>query len=296
MQCCALLLALTPRAQATVEAVDSEGRLVTMDQPATRVIALAPHIVENLFSLGAQDAIVGTVHYSDYPTEAQQIPRVGGVGSMSLEQIVVLEPDLIVLWGSGTSLSLRSNIERLGLSYFVDEIRSLGELEHSLEALGTLTGRAKKGQELARELRQSVTSLSKQSPTPIRSNKHAVPGVFLQVWDQPLQSIGRSHLLNEVIERCGGQSITRSAVGLAPVVSLERVLQEDPALIIVESQEQARHWEKYPQLRATREARVAVIDSDLLYRPSLRLLEGMEKVCSLISNVDDIGVSATQNN
>lgn len=315
MSCCALLLALTPCARAAVEAVDSEGRVISIDQPATRVVALAPHIVENLFSVGAQETIVGTVQYSDYPAPAKLIPRVGGVGSMSLEQILAMQPDLIVLWGSGTSPGLRANIERLGLPYFVDEIRSLEELGSSLQALATLTGHAERGHEVATELRQAVSRLSDgpgvsqsddlsgdlsddqsddlgddqndEHPNKNRQSNEDTPGVFLQVWDQPLQSIGRSHLLNEVIERCGGQSITRTTVGLAPVISLERVLADDPALIIVENQEQAQHWQRYRQLSATREAGIVVIDPDLLHRPTLRLLAGMMEVCAQISASSD---------
>lgn len=285
--CCGLLLALPLGALATVEAQDSEGRLITLDKPATRVVALAPHIVENLFSVGAQETIVGTVEYSDFPAQATLIPRVGGVGTMSLEKILSIQPDLVILWGSGTSPGLRSNIDRLGLPYFVDEIRSLEELGDSLRALGILTGNGEQGQRVAEELHQAVSRLSDEHGQKNWETEHATPGVFLQLWDKPLQSIGKSHLLNEVIERCGGQSITRAALGLAPVISLERVLADDPALIIVESQEQAQHWQKYRQLSATKGAGIAVINPDVLHRPSLRLVEGMTQVCASISAISD---------
>lgn len=278
----ALLLCLITQApaQATVFATDSNGRRVELIEPATRVVALAPHIVENLYSVGAQSAIVGAVQYSDYPESAKTIPRLGGVGSISLESIVALKPDLIILWGSGTPTGLRANIERLGLPYFVDEIHSLEELGDSLEALSALTGHPAEGLAAATQLEEDLSEIAGE-----RSLTQGVPpGVFLQLWDQPLQSIGKEHLLNEVIERCGAYSITRGITGLAPLVSLEQVLVKDPAIIITESLAQARHWSKYPQLRAVREGNIAVINPDLLHRPTLRLLEGMRQICNRLAS------------
>ncbi|WP_439106409.1 helical backbone metal receptor [Congregibacter sp.] len=276
-----LLLAL-PHAHAAVHASDAEGRRVELSAPATRIVALAPHIVENLSAIGAQDTIVGTVQYSDYPASAKRIPRLGGVGSVSLEHIVALQPDLIILWGSGTPTGLRSSIERLKLPYFVDEIRSLNELGNSFEALGALTGHSAEGTLAARQLTQSLTQREAIQAAQTTDDR---PGVFLQLWDQPLQSIGGEHLLNEVIERCGGQSITRSISGLAPQVSMEAVLADDPALIIVESPAQAKHWHNYPRLQATRNDNIVIINPDLLHRPTLRLLDGMRQICERIAPI-----------
>jgi iron complex transport system substrate-binding protein len=108
------------------------------------------------------------------------------------------------------------------------------------------------------------------------------PELFVQIWNDPLQSIGRRHLLTEVISRCGGRSVTAALPGLAPQVSLEAVLEADPALIVVESAAQGEHWSRFPQLRAVANGRVRTIDPDLLYRPTLRLLDGMRLLCDEI--------------
>ncbi|WOJ93825.1 helical backbone metal receptor [Congregibacter variabilis] len=253
---------------------------MSLHKPAQRVIALAPHIVENLYSIDAQSSIVGAVQYSDYPEPAREIPRVGGVGSMSLEKIVALQPDLVILWGSGTPPGLRSGIERLGLPYFIDEVRSLADLKRSLQALGKLTGRISQAEQITAELQSSIAQVTANARTEGKAER---PKVFLQLWNQPLQSIGKDHLLNEVIERCGGRSITDSIIGLAPLVSMERVLADDPELIIVENQQQSLHWNSYPQLHAIQSDNVVVINPDLLHRPTLRLLQGMQIICERVS-------------
>lgn len=267
---------------AAVSATDSEGRRVLLEKPAQRIVALAPHIVENLYSMGAGESIIGTVQYSDYPAPAEAIPRVGGVGAISLEHIASLNPDLVVLWGSGSPPAVRTALERLGLAYYVDEIGGLEELAFSFLALGQLTGRQATAEAAAERVRAAMA----QHPMKPAADTTPRVTVLLQLWDEPLQSIGPEHLLSEVIERCGGRSISDDSVDLAPRISLERVLADDPDLIIVESTAQGQHWLRYPQLRAVINERVVAIDPDLLHRPTLRLLNGMQAICTHIDSAN----------
>lgn len=269
-------------AQAGVRVVDAVGRSVEIAKPAKRIIALAPHIVENLYAIGAGERVVGAVEYSDYPAAAKAIPRVGGVGSISLEKIVALNPDLVILWASGAPIGFLEGLDRLRMPYYVDEIQSLNALRNSLAALGSLTGEREKATEAYDKVSNAMRE--RQSELTARGAKAlSAPRVFVQVWDKPLQSIGKNHFLNEVIELCGGQSISAAAQGLAPMMSLAYVIATDPDLIIAESEAQAAMWHRYSQMRAVQTANIKVVDPDLLYRPTLRLLAGMSTLCELIS-------------
>jgi len=265
-------------AVATPAVTDAAGREVSLTAPATRIVALAPHIVENLYSIGAGAHIVGAVDYSDHPARAAEIPRVGGIAGISLEHLVALQPDLVIGWLSGTDSRIIAAIDELGIPYYMDEIRSLEDLGRSLAHLGTMTGRAEHAE-------QAVAALQRALATRATGDKAYHPSVFLQLWDQPLQSIGSQHLLTDVINRCNGRSVTSTVPGLAPRVEIESVLAADPDIIIVESADQARHWRRFPDLRALRTGRIHAIDPDLMHRPTLRLLEGMEAICAQIEAV-----------
>ena len=105
MRCWLLfLLCLSLAGRADITVTDFVGRDVTVQRPAQRIIALAPHAVENLYSAGAGGKLVGVVSYSDYPDAARAIPRVGTYKAFSLETILTLEPDLIVMWASGNGI------------------------------------------------------------------------------------------------------------------------------------------------------------------------------------------------
>ena len=81
MRCCYLFLACTYLFFSSLvyacEVVDDAGLTVHLNQPAERIISLAPDITETLFAIGAGKHIVGVVDSSDYPLEARRILSVG---------------------------------------------------------------------------------------------------------------------------------------------------------------------------------------------------------------------------
>src|SRR3972149_8679052 len=105
---------------AGIELNDDAGRIVRLKQPARRVISLAPHITENLFSAGVGDRIVGTVNFSDYPPAARAIPQVGGYDNFNIELIHALQPDLIIAWQEGNQLIQVEQLEAMGYVVYVD--------------------------------------------------------------------------------------------------------------------------------------------------------------------------------
>ena len=124
---------------------DFAGREVTLEQPARRIVALAPHIVENLYSAGAGERLVGVVSYSNYPAQAAEIPEVGSYNAFSLEQIIALQPDLVVMWGSGNGMQSLDKLQALGIPVYVSELRQLADVPQSIRQAGP-TGRHRRRQ------------------------------------------------------------------------------------------------------------------------------------------------------
>jgi len=85
---------------ASIIVTDYNGSEVKLGSPATSVVALAPHIVENIFSAGAGGALIGTVSYSNYPEQAKTVELVGSFNKVNYERILELNPDLIIAWQS----------------------------------------------------------------------------------------------------------------------------------------------------------------------------------------------------
>jgi iron complex transport system substrate-binding protein len=267
-----------------IKVTDALGRVVKLTQPAKRVVALAPHIVENLFSAGAGHTLVGAVDYCDYPEQAKKIPRVGSVGAFNIEAITALKPDLILLWHSAGGEKHLARFEKLGFTVYVDEAKTLTDIPVSINNMGVLTGQVTTAETSVQAYRQKYAQLSEnfQSLKPV--------SVFYQIWHQPLQTVNNQHTISDVIRLCGGFNVFGDAKGVAPVINIESVLQRNPEAIFAsgmgeEKPEWLEAWKQYPSLKAVKNQHLFFIPPDLLQRHTMRIIEGAERLCRALQTV-----------
>ncbi len=279
-----VVLALcSPAVDADINVTDATDFNVTLQQPAKRIISLAPHTTELLFAAGAGDRIVGTVDYSDYPAAAHKIPRIGGYRAVDLERILTLKPDLVVAWLSGNGTELVERLRGLGLTVYVSEPSSLKDIALSLEQIGALSG-STQGLEAARSFRLRLEKLTQKYADKSRVS------VFYQIWDPPLMTINGDHLISRVIDLCGGYNVFNELSALTPTVSREAVLASNPDAIIASGMDKERpewldNWRHWPQLKAASADHLFFIPPDLLQRATPRLLDGAEQLCRVLDEV-----------
>lgn len=267
----------------SVSVVDDNQRTVTLSGPAQRIVSLAPSLTELLFVAGAGNRIVGVSEYSDFPPQAQGIPIVGRYDLLDMEAIVGFGPDLIVAWRSGNPQASVQRLIDLGFNVYVAEPRTLLSIADHIEKFATLAGTETTGQAASRYFREQLKILGDRY-----QDMSKVP-VFYQVWNEPLISVGGNELINDIITLCGGENIFAD-LGLAPKVSVEAVLERDPALIIASGMDIARpewldDWRRWPQLQAVANERLFFIPPDLVQRHSLRVLGGALQMCADIDSV-----------
>jgi len=99
-----------------------------------RIVSLSPAMTETLYSLGLGGMIVGVTNVCDRPDEARNKPKVGGMANPSLEAIVALKPDLVVMTMEGNSKGLVERLGGLGIKTYVFTAARLAELLTSLGA------------------------------------------------------------------------------------------------------------------------------------------------------------------
>lgn len=263
---------------------DFSGREVTLDQPAKRIVALAPHIVENLYSAGAGDKLVGVVSYSNFPDEAKNVPEVGTYNAFSLEQVLALNPDLVVMWGSGNGMQTLSTFEALGIPVYVSELRQLSDVPKSIRNLSQLAGTPAIGEAEASRIETELNALQR------RYGEKRSLSVLYQIWNDPLQTVNGEHLISEIIALCGGHNVFGDASSLAPRVSIESVLLRDPDAIVASGMGEARpewldQWRAYPSLTAVADEALFFVNPDHLQRPSARIVLGARSLCQQLDQI-----------
>ena len=276
------ILFFHPGLHAQINVVDDLRRTVTLARPAERIVSLAPSITECLFALGAADRVKGVTDFCNYPPEARLKAHVGGMINPSIEAVVGLEPDLIVLSMEG---NIREDFRRLtsfGMPVFVSNPRTLEGIYGSLRALGTLTGKDESARRLVEGLtsREHAIRSAAEGKAPVR--------VLLLVSLHPLMCAGSNTFIDELLRAAGGRNLASRARGTYPSYSRENVITDDPEVIILMSDLLAQGaplealFPEWGSVGAVRTGRVFRIEADIVSRPGPRALDALEKLFHIL--------------
>jgi iron complex transport system substrate-binding protein len=270
---------MTSAAQVTV--TDDLHRTVTLPVPARRIVSLAPSITESLFAIGAGEQVVGVTDYCTFPPEASRRKHVGGMITPSIETIVSLKPDLILVSMEG---NLREDFRRLvdlHAPVVVTNPRTLDDIAHSLRLLGTLTGHAEEADSLVRlfAARRERCAVRLTAPT---------KRVLMFVSLQPLIAVGAGTFLHDLLTGAGATNLAAQTGMTYPAYSREALTAEDPDVLLILSDalpaldRVTTLFPEWARLTAVRKGRVFVVNADLLSRPGPRAVDGLELLVSLI--------------
>ncbi|MFN0163134.1 MAG: cobalamin-binding protein [Burkholderiales bacterium] len=260
---------------------DDSGQSVHLRAPAQRMVTLSPHLTELVFAAGAGERVIAAVEFSDYPAAARALPRVGDSARLDVERIARMRPDLLLAWPHGAAERSLSALRGLGIPVFLSNPRSLKDIAATLEAIGRLAGSEQQANAVAHAFRQRLASLPTPAPgaRPLRT--------LVQIWDKPLMTVNEGHLVSDALRACGGTNVFGHLRTVAPVVTLEAILAADPEFIVAlpPADEGAwiAAWRRWPHVTAVRRGAMLTIPSDLLTRPTPRVLDGMERLCAAIS-------------
>lgn len=276
----ALLFPLTGIAE-EVRVIDDAGDTITLPKPAERIISLAPNLTELLFAAGAGNKIVGTVRYSDWPVETKSIPLIGDSFNLDIEAIIRLQPDLIVLWESGTGVTAYRKLKELGFTVYRSEPGTLEKIASSIVRFGQLSATRQVADPAGNALLQQINALRDRY-----AHRNTVR-VFYQFWDRPVFTVNGQHLISHIIELCGGQNIFAELSALTPQINPESVLERNPQVIIASGETDTppawlADWKQWPELAANANGHLYSIPPDYIQRHTPRVIRGATMMCEFI--------------
>jgi iron complex transport system substrate-binding protein len=261
---------------------DELGRNVRVPERIERIVSLAPSITEIVFALGSGDRLVGVTRFSDYPPETSTIQKVGSYVNPDIEKIVALRPDLVLGTKDGNPKALVERLARLGVPTYVVNPRTLEEVVSTVRRLGQLIDAGPAASDLAGAMAERIRRVQRKVAGSPR------PRVFFQIGVEPIVSAGRGTFIDVLIRMAGGVNVT-GQMSAYPHLSVERVLVARPEIIFVSSMARGRafekvkgFWEQWPGLPAVQGGRIHIVDSDILDRPSPRIVDGLETLAQLI--------------
>lgn len=271
-------------AAAEIVVTDVGGTRIKLTAPARRIISLAPHITELLFAAGAGDRVVGNVEYGDYPPAARAVPKVGGYSRLDLEAIVALKPDLVIGWETGNAPAAVARLRTMGLSVYLSQPNRMEDIAGELERIGKLAGTEVAANAAATAFRERYARLA------ARYGERPSVDVFYQIWKQPLMTVNGKQIISDAIRLCGGRNVFAALPILAPTVTVEAVIAANPEVIVASGMGDSRpewldDWRRWSTLAAVTGDNLYFIPPDLIQRHTPRILDGAEKLCTILETV-----------
>ena len=279
--CLTLFAACTPKGTAnqgaTREITDDAGRRVSLPDKVDRVVSLAPNLTEIMFAVGAGNRLVGRTSYCDYPAEAKAIAEVGDTLHPSLERIIALKPQVVLVSTSSQLEVFTQQLHGQNIAVYVTDPHDLEGVFRSIGQIGEIVGEKDRANLLVQKLRERTSAVEQavKQKQPVR--------VFYQVSGEPLYTAGHDAFVTDLMRRAGGASVTVDVPGAWPKYSNESALAARPEAIILPSggsmgEANSNVAEALRQSPAVLQGRVYKINDDHLARPGPRSVDGLEEM------------------
>ena len=262
---------------------DQLDRSMAVSDSPVRIISLAPSITEILFALNLDDRLIGATQFSDYPEKAKLLPKVGSYVNLDIEKIVSLEPDLCLATKDGNPKEIIDVLDALRIPVYAVDPRNLEKVMETVLEIGALLDAEKQADRVVSDMRKRINRVKNRVKTAAKR-----PKVFYQIGIAPIVSAGTNTLIHELIELAGGENLAKGPVPY-PRYSHEQILALAPDIFIITSMARGEvfervksEWCQWPEMPAVKHHRILLVDSNLLDRPTPRLVDGLEMLAKII--------------
>lgn len=272
---------VTETAQFPVTIKDALDKEITLEKAPQRIISLAPSNTEILFGLGLNDEIIAVNDNDTYPEEALTKESVGGM-EFNLEQIISLQPDLVVAHESGMfsfNEQAIAQLESVGIPVFVvKDAKTFEETYETIKQLGQLTNKEKEAEEMNASIKAGIEEIE------VKVADLEEKSVFIVVGTDPdLYAAGEETFISEMLDVLNAENAVPE-LGW-PMYSSEQFVNSKPDVILVTYENDMAAIEAndaYAEMDAVKNGNVKLVDGDTTSRQGPRIVEGIESIGAAI--------------
>ena len=267
--------------------VDMTGREVSFEKTPEKVVAITPSDAENLNAIGAVDSLVGIGTYVDNPEEILSLPVVASGSDLNAEEIIALEPDLVLMADMAQSEEQIKALSDAGVNVVITNAGTIEEVYQALELIGKVMGKEDDAAKVIQDMKDSFKA--------IEANKENLAGKKIYFEVSPLEyglwSAGVHTFMDEIAQIVGLENIFADVEGWSEV-SEEEVIARNPDYIVtitmgsmegpspVEEIMARPGWEG---ITAVKEGKILNLVDNELSRPSVRLVQGAEALNDFVN-------------
>ena len=286
----ALVMALSLTAafaeSAAVTVTDMAGREIALDAPATKVVALTASDCEILAALGAEDTLVGRGEYCDYPESILEVPAVQSGADTNLEQIIALEPQVVIMAKMAQTEEQVAALEEAGIRVVVSDAQDIEGVYTAIRLIGALVGRNDEAEAMVADMQSAFADIAAKSENTGKTVYFEVSPLQWGLW-----TAGKGTFMDELATMCGLTNAFADVEGWAEI-SEEQVLERDPDYIVTISMyygegptpvEEIKSRAGWEGLKAVQNDAILNADSNEISRPGPRLKDAAETLYQFVS-------------
>ena len=271
---------------AAVTVTDMTGREITLDAPATRVVALTASDCEILYALGAGDTLVGRGEYCDYPEDVQAVLSVQSGYETNVEQIIALEPQVVLMATMAQTKEQVEALEAAGVHVIVSDAQDIAGVYTAIELIGAVTGKNDEAAALIAGMKDSFAAIA------AKAEGDGSKTVYFEVspLEYGLWTAGKGTFMDELAQMIGLKNAFEDVEGWA-AISEEQVLERDPDYIVTISMyygegptpvEEIMNRKGWQELKAVKNGAVFNADSNEVSRPGPRLVDAAQALYDFV--------------
>lgn len=269
---------------------DDRGQTVKISKVPERIVSISPVATEILFALGAGDRVVGVDKYANYPPGAVEMKNsgelkiVGGYATLSVEKVISLNPDLVIVGGyQSSSKSRLRKIEKMGIPTLCFVGENIPDAISDIETIGGAVGTPLAAESLAENMRNKLQEVREKT---VVLSENERPKVFWQVWWNPIYTVGSGTFLNDIIQTAEGRNIFSDREGWIQV-GKETVINRNPEVYCVsphseKTVKQVKNTAGFGSIDAVKNDRVYSVPKDIFSRPGPRLVDAVRVLAYLL--------------
>jgi len=271
---------------AAVSLTDMTGKEISLDGPATRIVALAAADCEILYAIGAGDTLVGRGEYCDYPAEVADVPAVQSGDSTNIEQIIALKPQVLIMSVMAQTEEQIAQLEAAGIKVVVSDAQDIAGVYTAIGMIGTLTGKTAEAASVIDGMKATFAEVSN------KASESTGKSVYFEV--SPLQyglwTAGSGTFMNEIAEMLGLKNSFADVTSWGEV-SEEQVIDRNPDYIVTiamyfgegpKPEEEIMSRAGWENVSAVKNKAILNLQNNELSRPGPRLADGAKMLCDFV--------------
>ena len=272
-------------AEPAVTLTDMTGREITLDEPATRIVALTPSDCEILYAIGAGDLLVGRGKYCDYPAEVLDIPAVESGSDTNIEQIVELQPQVLIMSTMSQTDEQVQQLEAAGIHVVVSDAQDIDGVYTAINMIGELVGKQDEAASVVESMQKTFDEIKANAGDGTKTIYFEVSPLEYGLW-----TAGTGTFMDEIANMMGLKNCFSDVEGWAGI-SEEQVLERNPDYILTISmyygegptpEEEIASRAGWENVTAVKNGKILNLQNNELSRPAPRLAEGAQALYDFV--------------